>query len=197
MQQRVLLAAVDGEVVVAALASIHKLQIDVLPDALEITVVPRLEGEGGGFAAAFFHRPLVAAAGGMRVNGVGRAPGDVNPPAVRLPAGLAGRIVLVGVGDATIVLFAEFVLRRILVGVATQPEVLDESVALLVVAERPERLALLVGNDVAHILLQPRLVGPLQFLAYRLLSGKLRLVGALSLERINFLILLVGRLRLG
>ena len=73
VQKRVLLAAVDGEVVVAALASIHKLQIDVLPDALEITVVPRLEGEGGGFAAAFFHRPLVAAAGGMRVNGVGRA----------------------------------------------------------------------------------------------------------------------------
>ena len=55
--------------------------------------------------------------------------------AVGLPAGLAGGKVLVGVGDAAVVLFAEFVVRRVGIGVAAQPELLDEGVALFVVAE--------------------------------------------------------------
>ena len=54
--------------------------------------------------------------------------------AVGLPAGLAGGKMLVGVSDAPVVLFAELVLWRVRIGVAAQPEVLDECVALLVVA---------------------------------------------------------------
>ncbi len=136
VQQRVLFAAVDGEVIVAALAGIHKLQVDVFADALEIAVVPDLEGEGRGLAAALFHGPLVAAAGGVGIDRVGLAEGDVDVAAVGLPAGLAGGKVLVGVGDAPVMLFAELVLRRVGIGIAPQPELLDEGVALFVVAER-------------------------------------------------------------
>ena len=71
MQQRVLFASVDGEVVVAALAGIHKLEVDVLADTFKIPVVPSLEGERRCFAAAFFHGPLVAASGGVRLDRVG------------------------------------------------------------------------------------------------------------------------------
>jgi hypothetical protein len=67
------------------------------------------------------------------INVVGLAPGDVDVAAIGLPAGLAGSKVLIGVGDAAVVLFAELVLRRIRIGVAAQPEVLDERLALLVV----------------------------------------------------------------
>jgi hypothetical protein len=72
--------------------------------------------------------------------------------AVGLPARLAGGKMLVGVGDAPVVLFAELVLRRIGVGIAPQPELLNEGVALLVVAQVLEGLALFVGDDVGHIL---------------------------------------------
>ena len=74
VQQRILFAAVDGEMVVAAHTGIHKLQIDVFPDPLKIAVVPDLEGKGRGFAAALLHGPLVAAARGMGIDRVGRAP---------------------------------------------------------------------------------------------------------------------------
>ena len=58
-----------------------------------------------------------------------------------------------------------------------------------------EGLALLVGDDVGHVLVQPGLVGALQLLPDGLLRGKLLLVGALALERVHFLILAIGRLR--
>ncbi len=114
--------------------------------------------------------------------------------AVSLPAGLAGRVVLVGVSDAPIMLFAEFVLRRIRIGIAPQPEVFDKGVALLVVRESLEGLALFVGDDVGHILIQPGFVCALQLLPDGLLSRELLLVGALALERVNFLILAIGGL---
>ena len=116
--------------------------------------------------------------------------------AIRLPARLAGGKVLVGVGDAPVVLLAELVLRRIRIGVAAQPELLDEGVALLIVAQALEGFALFVGDDVGHFLVQPGLVGPLQLLPQGLLGCVPLLVGALALERIGFLILGLGR-RLG
>ena len=59
-------------------------------------------------------------------------------------------------------LFAVLVLGRIGIGVAAQPELLDESVALLIVAQVLERLHLLVGDDPANVLVQPLLVDALQ-----------------------------------
>ena len=192
MQQRVLFAAVDGEVVVAALATVHKLEVDVLADALQVAVMPGFKGEGGGLAAAFVDGPLVAAAGGVGIDRVGRAEGDVDVAAVGLPAGLAGGEVLVRVGDAAVVLFAEFVLRGVRIRIAAQPEILDEGVPLLVVRERLEGLALFVGNNVGHVLVQPGLVGALQLLFDGPLGGELLLVGTFALEGVNFLALCCG-----
>ncbi len=63
--------------------------------------------------------------------------------AVSLPSRLARRKMLVGVRDAPVVLFAEFVIRRIRVRIAPQPELFNECVPLLVVAQALERLAIL------------------------------------------------------
>jgi hypothetical protein len=95
VKKRVLLAAIDGEVVIAALAGIHKLQVDVLADALKIAIVPGFKREGRSAAAAFVLGTLVLAAGGVRIDVVRRSKGDVDVTAVGLPAWLAGRKVLV------------------------------------------------------------------------------------------------------
>ena len=70
MLQRILLTAVDGEVIIAALAGIHKLDVDVLADALKVAIVPNFERESRGLATTLFHGPLVAAAGGVGINRV-------------------------------------------------------------------------------------------------------------------------------
>ncbi len=150
MRQRILFAAVDGEVVVAALAGIDELQVDVVADTFEIAVVPGLKREGGCLAAALVHGTLIGAARGMRFDRVRRTEGNVDVAAVRLPAGLAGCIVVVGVCDAPVVLFAKLIFGRVGIGIAAQPELLDECFALLVVAQVLECLALFVGDDVGN-----------------------------------------------
>jgi mannose/fructose/N-acetylgalactosamine-specific phosphotransferase system component IID len=57
--------------------------------------------------------------------------------------GLPACEVLVGIGDARVVLVLVFVVGRVGVGIAAQPEVLDELVALLIVGKVLEGLALL------------------------------------------------------
>lgn len=102
--------------------------------------MPDLKREGGGLAPAFFDGTLVAAAAGVGVDGVGLAVGDVDVSAVGAPSGLTGGEVLIGVGDAGVVLFAELVVGGVGVGVAAEPELFDELVALFVVAELLEGL---------------------------------------------------------
>src|SRR5579875_901534 len=151
--------------------------------------MPDLKGIGAGLAAAFFRSALVHAARGVRVDAVGRSEGDINVAAVGLPAGLAGGVVLVAIG----------VLRRIGIGIAARPELLEEGVALFVVAEREKRLALLVGDDIGNLLVQPGLVGSLQLLPQGLLRLVALLVGALALEGIEIRVLILifrGGLRL-
>src|SRR5208337_1454514 len=77
---------------------------------------------GGRFAAALFHGPLVCAARGMRLDFLRRAVNDVNPPAIRLPAGDPRRIVVVGVRNAAVVLFLKLVLFGVRRGVAPDTE---------------------------------------------------------------------------
>ena len=113
VQQRVLLGAIECHVIVAALAGIHELDVDVVADALDIPVMPGLKGEGRRLAAALIHGPLVGAAGGMRLDAVRLAVRNVDVTAVGLPARLACGKVLVRVGDAAVMLFTELVLRRI------------------------------------------------------------------------------------
>jgi hypothetical protein len=62
---------------------------------------------------------------------------------------------LVGVGDAPVVLFLELVLDGIRRGIAAQPELLDELLALFVGLQALESGALLVGDDVGDVLVQP------------------------------------------
>ena len=81
---------------------------------------------------------------------------------------------------------------RVGIGIAAQPEVLDEGFALFIVAQVLEGFPLFVGNDVGHVLIKPGLVGALQLLPDCLLGLKLLLVGALALQRIGFLILAGG-----
>jgi hypothetical protein len=95
------------------------------------------------------------------------------------------------------VLFAELVLRRIGIGVAPLPEVLDERLAFLVVAQAHERFAFIVGDDVGNFLVQPGLVGPLQLLPQFPLSLVPLLIGELAIQGIGLLALAGCRCRLG
>ena len=160
VQQSILLRAVEGHVVVAAHAGIDKLDVDVLADAFDVAVVPGFKGEGRGLAATLFHGAFIGTAAGMRLNAVRLAVSDIHVPAVGLPTRLAGGKMLVGVGNPPVILFPVFVLRGIGVGVAPLPELLDEVVPLFIVRQTLEGLQLLVGDDPAHILINPLLVGP-------------------------------------
>ena len=95
---------------------------------------------------------------------------------------------LVGVCDAPVVLFLEFVLHRVRRGIAALPEGLDEIVALFVVGELPEGGALFVGDNPAHVFVQPLFVGLAYFLLESLLVLFLLLFADRTLKRIGFLI---------
>ena len=101
----------------------------------------------------------------MRLDAVGLAVGDIHVPAVGLPTRLARGKVLIGIGDSPVVLFPEFILRGIGIGIAPPPEVLNEVVPFLIVREALEGLQFLVGDDPAHILVYPLLVGSLELVS--------------------------------
>src|SRR5215472_2600340 len=61
----------------------------------------------------------------------------------------------VGIGQAAVVLFLEFIYRGLRIGIPDLPEVLDEIVALDVVGEFFESASLLAGDDVGNDLIQP------------------------------------------
>src|SRR6202000_696047 len=104
-------------------------------NAFDVAIVPGLKGEGRGFAAALFHGPLIGAAAGMRFNAVRLAIGDIHVTAVGLPTRFAGGKMLVGISNTAVIFLAIFVFRRIGIGIAPAPELLDEIVPLLVVRE--------------------------------------------------------------
>src|SRR6266550_2697529 len=79
------------------------------------------------------------------------APGDINAAAVSLPAGNTRCVMLVGIGDALVVLLTKLVFISIRIGIATAPELFDETFALV------------VSDDVRDVLVQPILVSLFQF----------------------------------
>jgi len=83
----------------------------------------------------------------MRLDLVRRTKNDVSATAIGLPSRDAGGEMLVRIRNTPIVFFFEFVLDGIGGGVATQPEALDEVVALLVVGKLLESVALFVCDD--------------------------------------------------
>src|ERR1700761_5268810 len=130
--------------------------------------MPYLKGVGRGIAAALVHRTVVAAAARMRIDAVRLAVGDVDMASIRPPAWLACGKMLVGISDAGVMFLAILILRRVRIGIATQPELLDELIPLLVIAQALESLQLLVGDNPADILIDPLLVLALQLVAKRL-----------------------------
>ena len=164
ISEGIFFGAVHGHVIFAAHAGVDEFDDDFLADAFNVAVAPCFEGEGRGLAAAFFHGALVGAARGMGLNFIGLAEDDVDAAAIGLPSGNAGGEMLVGIGNALVVLFFIFVLFGVGRGIAALPEGFNEVVALLVVGELLEGGALFVGDDVGDVLGQPLLVGLAQFL---------------------------------
>src|SRR5574341_1204913 len=71
---------------------------------------------------------------------------------------------LVGVGDALVILFAVFVDVSVGIGIAAEPELFDELFALVIGLQRLEGFALLVGDDPAHVFVEPAFVNALDLL---------------------------------
>src|SRR5712691_11582250 len=109
------------------------------------------------------------------------APGDVDAAAISLPAGNARGVMLVGIGDTLVVLLTKLVFISIRIGIATAPELFDETFALVVGFELLERLALLLSDDVRDVLVQPIFVSLFQFRLYiaRLFRRVLAFIGLL------------------
>ena len=95
---------------------------------------------------------------------------------------------LVGIRDAAVVLFFIFVLGCIRAGIAAEPELFYELVALFVVGELLEGGSLFVGDDPANILIHPLGVD-FQLVFEGLLPLFLFLLGKLAISRIVILTL--------
>ena len=87
----------------------------------------------------------------MRIDLVGRTPDDVDVAAIGFPAGNAGGEVFIGVRDATVVLFFEFVDGGIGIGIAALEDDFDELFAFFVGAESVEGGAFLRSDDVDQV----------------------------------------------
>ena len=150
--------------IVAAHAGIHELDDHFLADAFEVAIAPVFKRESRSFSAAFFYRPLVTAAAGMRINLVGRAVHNVDTAAVGFPTGDSCREVFVGVFDAAVMLFFKFVFFGIGRRIASLPEGFYELVALFVVGKLFEGFALFVGNNVDNVFVEPLFISLAEFL---------------------------------
>ena len=62
---------------------------------------------------------------------------------------------LVRISDAPVVFFLELVFIGIRRGIAPQPELLDELLALIIRLQSLEGVFLLLGDDVGHVFVQP------------------------------------------
>src|ERR1700688_717890 len=113
----------------------------------------------------------------MRFDFVGWAVNDVSAAAVGLPAGNARRIMLVSVGDAPVVFFLVLVFLGIRSGIAPQPELFDELLALVIRAQPFPGLPFLVGDDVGDVLIEPFPVRGLQLFAQLIFLSLALLVG--------------------
>ena len=131
----------------------------------------------------------------MGVNLVGWTPRDINASAVGSPARHPRREVFVGVGNAAVVLFLEFILRRVRSWIAAQPELLDKLVPLFVVGKLFKGGHFFRSDDVNHVLVEPLLIGGTQLLLQGLGIGLLLLRRQRPLQRIGLLVAGLSRQR--
>src|SRR5262249_47628740 len=169
VKQRVFFIGAARDVVFARTGRVDEFNLDVRTDSLDEAIPPYFEGIGRRRAAAFPGGAVVAAARGVRFDLIRLAEHDIDAPAVGLPPGDAAGVMLVGVGDALVMLFAVFVDVGVGVGIAAVPESFDELLALLVGLERVEDLALLIGDDPADVFVYPAFVKALGLLLLALL----------------------------
>ena len=155
---------------------IDELEHDVGSNSVDVAIPPGLEGISLGFATPLLDTPLVGTAGGVRLDLVGRAVHDIDPPAIGPPTLQAGRVLLIGVSDAPVIFFLELVLRVTGVGIAPLPEGLNELFPLIISGELLESTSFLVGNDVRDFFIEPLLIGALHFFLHRLAALLFRLV---------------------
>ena len=144
--------------IVAAHTGVDELDDDLLSDTFKIAIPPSLERICGSLTTALFHRTIVGAAAGMRLDFIRLAVHDVHATAISFPSGNTGGKVFVRVSNALVMLFLEFVLYGIRRWIAARPKCFDEIVALLIVRKLLEGGSLFVGDDVANIFVQPLLV---------------------------------------
>ena len=88
------------------------------------------------------------------------APNDVDAPPVGFPARNTRREPLVRIRNARVMLFLEFVVYRVGSGIPAKPKLFDELLPLFIRLQGFECGALLVRNDVGHILVEPLAKSP-------------------------------------
>src|SRR6476469_4876342 len=118
----------------------------------------------------------------MRLDFIRLAEHDVDAAAVGLPPRDAGGEMLVGVGNALVMFFLEFVLFGVRRGIAALPKRFNKVVALFVVGQLLESRSLFIGNDVRDVFVEPFLVRLAQFLleGAGILLSRLLIRGALQ-----------------
>ena len=166
----VLLEGIERNAVFAGKGAIHEFDDDFLSQIypVQVTVSPGDEGMGAGLSSPFPVGPVVGASPVVGLDLVRWTVHDVHAPAIGLPAHLARGETLIGVGDAPVVLVPELVDHGVRIGIPSQPELLDELVALLVVGQTVEGVSLIGSNNVGDVLLEPFLEEPvLSFPAQR------------------------------
>jgi len=119
-----------------------------------------------------FRRAL--SSGRMEIDRIRRSKDNVDVTAVGLPARLPDCEMRVGERKASVVLFFEFVFGAGRIWIAPHPELANEFVALLVVAQPQKGLAFVWYDDPPNILIQPLFV-----LAAMRIEGQLLHRGAL------------------
>ena len=155
----ILVLGSQGQAVLPAEAGVHEFDPDLLSQgpAFDIAVPPHFKGKGHRLSASLLGWAVVGAAGGMPLDLVRRAEGDVDPPPVRLPPRPPRGEAFVGKGDAAVVLLLGLVVRGVRIGVPPEPELLDELIALVVGGQTLEGFLLFLADDVADVLLHPLL----------------------------------------
>jgi len=119
--------------IVTGILRIDELHDDVSSYAFDKVIAPLLERIGHYLVAPFGCWTPVSSAARMRLNLVRRPVLDVDSAAIGFPAGKSrAGVVIVGVCDAPVVFFFEFILSCSGNGIAALPELPDEFFALFV-----------------------------------------------------------------
>src|SRR5262245_14719597 len=113
----------------------------------------------------------------MRFDLIGLAEHNVDAPAISLPPRDTASVFLVWISDSLIIFLAILVYISIGIGIAPEPELLDELFALFIRLENIERLAFFIIDDPTNIFINPAFVdGFDNFIGSFFLSFRLFLV---------------------